>query len=218
MEKGMISKIAASAILTGTFVLSGCGGSKSNPPINDSTPKTYSVSGSASYISDIFEGNVKVYDKTGKELRTVAIENGNYSISGLTTEPSFVKLESGAKDKGNDGIAENEDDNLITLALSSNIINSTGNLNLSSYLNKEYDLNVPSPLSLAQKDYLLNIQQTLVYLKIDYNDAFKYAGSALTEPVNKSAYSVLSTGTSTTLLLQNQALKDLLTAEQETML
>jgi len=210
MKKRMISNIAASAILAGTFVLSGCGSSKSSPPVVNDTPETYGVSGSASYVGDIFEGDVKVYDASGKELRTVALDaNGDYSISGLNTKPSYVKLQSGAKGKGNDGIAGNNDDNRITLALSSDVSNSTANLSLSSYLNKEYNLNVPSPLSLAQKDYLLNIQETLVYLDIPYNNAFKYAGGALTTPVSTSAYSVLSAGTSTSSLL-SQELRDLL--------
>ncbi len=218
MKKGMISNIAASAILAGTFVLSGCGSSKNSPTVVDDTPETYGVSGSASYVGDIFEGDVKVYDASGNELRTVALDaNGDYSISGLNTKPSYVKLQSGAKGKGNDGIAGNDDDNRITLALSSDVSNSTANLSLSSYLNKEYNLNVPSPLSIAQKDYLLNIQETLVYLDIPYNDAFKYAGGALTTPVSTSAYSVLSTGTSTSLLL-SQELRDILGSDKVTLL
>ncbi len=219
MKKGMISKVAASAILAGAFVLSGCGNSKKATVTEEPDAVTYGVSGNASYVGKIFRGDVKVYDANNNELGSTALNtNGTYSIAGLTTQPSYVELQTGAKGVGNDGVANSDDDNRITLALSSDIDNSTANLSLSSYLNKEYSLNVPSELTLAQKQYLLNIQEALVYLNIPYNDAFKYAGTALTEPINTSGYSVLSTGVSTAKLLNIPALKDLLTAEQETIL
>ena len=220
MKKSMISKVAASALLAGVFILSGCS-DKSSPPSTtpDTETITYDVSGDASYVGKIFRGDVKAYNETGEELGATELNaNGTYSLTKLSTKPSYVVLQSGAKGTGNDEQANSEDDNLITLNLSSDVVGETANLSLSNYLNKEYNLNVPTPLSLAQKNYLLNMQEALTYFNIPYKDAFEYAGGALTEPLSESAYSVLSTGTSTALLKQNQALMDKLSPDQEKML
>jgi hypothetical protein len=222
MKKSMISKVTASVLLAGVFVLSGCS-DKSSPPPQQEEPNTpaatFDVSGSASYVGKIFRGDVKAYDASGKELgNTMLNADGTYSLNELSTEPSYVVLQSGAKGVGNDNQANNDDDNLITLNLSSDVVGETADLSLSNYLNKEYGLSVPSPLSLAQKNYLLSMQEALTYFGIEYKEAFEYAGGALTQPLSESAYSVLSTGTSTALLKQNQALMDKLSPEQEEML
>ncbi len=224
MKNSMISKVTASVLLAGVFVLSGCSDKSSPPPAAgpDTPPPAtaiYDVSGDAAYVGKIFRGNVKVYDASGNELGNTTLNaNGTYSLNELSTKPSYVVLQSGAKGVGNDNQANNDDDNLITLNLSSDVVGETADLSLSNYLNKEYGLSVPSPLSLAQKNYLLSMQEALTYFGIEYKEAFEFASGALTEPLSESAYSVLSTGTSTFLLKQNQALMNKLSPKQEEML
>ncbi len=212
MRRGMISKVAASAILTGVFVLSGCGKKSSPPP----AVSTYGVSGNASYISEIFSGEVKAYDENNKEIGSATVnESGEYSISELSSKPVYVKLVTGAIGKGSDEVANSEDDNRVTVELSSDVKESRANISLSSYLNREYNTNLPSELKLSQKYYILNMQDVLVEMGRGYTSSFGYAAKALDKSISESSYSVLSKGSITENLKSDKNLMSLSTSNEE---